>query len=160
MSNPTMKTHNDMILLRQNFKSSEEAIETLAALAKKHGYVDDKYLPAIKKREIEYPTGLEMPVPIAIPHMETGCLQSFVSIATINDTVEFKFMDMSGDAVNAKIVFLFGIINPKDQLVILQKFAGAFREKEAIEDLLLSDTTSAFLEKLNNLLDGFLIVED
>ena len=116
MGEPLMMTNENLILLHQNFADAHEAISTLGELARRQGLVDETYLPAILKREENFPTGLELPVNIAIPHIDTGVKRSFVSIATLDQPVTFLNMDHSGDTLGAKIVFVFGILNPKEQL--------------------------------------------
>lgn len=156
MSTEIMTTNENLILLHQDFSDSKEILETLAGLAKEQGLVDDAYLPAILKREEDYPTGLELPVPIAIPHIDTGCKRSFVSIATLNNPVKFKSMDRSGTDLDVKIVFLFGILDPKSQIEILRRFARSFSDKEKIMKLVEADSKERMMELLNELLDGML----
>ncbi len=156
MSTEIMTTNEDLILLNQDFKDCREVIETLAGMAKEQGLVDDTYLPAILTREEDYPTGLELPVPIAIPHIDTGCKRSFVSIATLNEPVVFKSMDRSGTELKVKIVFLFGILDPKSQIEILRRFARSFSNKEKIMELVEAGSKSEMMALLNNLLDGML----
>ncbi len=153
-----MKANEGLILLHQTFRDSAEAIDTLSRLAKEQGLVDDLYIESIQKREIEYPTGLEMPIPLAIPHIADGCKQPFVSIATLDEPVVFKSMDRSGDDVHVKIVFLFGILDPKSQLAVLRKFAAAFANKQAVERLLAAESPSALLHELDLTLEGLLSI--
>ncbi len=156
MGDLKMKTNEDLILLDQTFKDSAEAIDVLGHLAKAQGLVEDLYLESIQKREVEYPTGLEMPIPLAIPHIADGCNQPFVSIATLKEPVVFKSMDRSGDDVQVRIVFLFGILDPKSQLAVLRKFAAAFSDKAAVESLLNAKTKGELLKKLDGILEGLL----
>ena len=159
MSEPLMMTNEDLILLHQNFENAQEAISTLGALAKKQGLVDETYLPAILEREKNFPTGLELPVNIAIPHIDTGVKRSFVSIATLDKPVMFLNMDHSGDTLGAKIVFVFGILNPKDQLEILKRFARSFSQKDKIQALIDADSKKELIGSLNEILDNMLAIE-
>ena len=158
MSELKMKTNEELILLRQTFRDSAQAIGTLANLAKGQGLVEDLYIERIQQRELEYPTGLEMPVPLAIPHIAAGCNQPFVSIATLEKPVAFKSMDRSGDDVMVKIIFLFGILDPKSQLAVLRRFAAAFADKEAVERLLAAERPADLLRELNQILEGLLSI--
>ena len=159
MGEPLMMTNESLILLHQNFESAAQAIATLGELARKQGLVDDRYLPAILQREENFPTGLELPVNIAIPHIDTGVKRSFVSIATLDKPVTFLNMDHSGDTLDARIVFVFGILNPKDQLEILRRFARSFSKKEKIQALVDADSEKELIESLNGLLDNMLAIE-
>ena len=159
MSGPLMMTNERLILLHQNFTSAQEVISTLGALAKEHGLVDDNYLPAILEREENFPTGLELPINIAIPHIDTGVKRPFVSIATLDRPVTFLNMDHSGDILETKIVFMFGILNPKDQLEILKRFARLFAQKDKIQALVNANSKKELIDSLNELLDNMLIIE-
>lgn len=159
MSEPLMMTNEDLILLHQNFENAQGAISTLSILAKKQGLVDETYLPAILEREENFPTGLELPVNIAIPHIDTGVKRSFVSIATLDKPVTFLNMDLSGDTLETKIIFVFGILNPKDQLEILKRFARSFAQKDKIQALADANFKKELMESLNVLLDNMLSIE-
>lgn len=156
MSELKMRTNEDLILLHQTFADSAQAIDALAGLAKAQGLVTDLYIEKIQEREKEFPTGLEMPIPLAIPHIADGCNEPFVSIATMEKPVVFKSMDRSGDDVSVQIVFLFGIIDPKSQLAVLRKFAAAFSDKAAVESLLKAESKAELLKKLDGILEGLL----
>ena len=159
MSEPLMMINEDLILLHQNFENAQGAISTLSILAKKQGLVDETYLPAILEREENFPTGLELPVNIAIPHIDTGVKRSFVSIATLDKPVTFLNMDLSGDTLETKIIFVFGILNPKDQLEILKRFARSFAQKDKIQALADANSKKELMESLNVLLDNMLSIE-
>ncbi|MEA5050466.1 MAG: PTS sugar transporter subunit IIA [Oscillospiraceae bacterium] len=155
---PIMQTNAELVLLNRTYASDQDAIDELANLALKQGFVDESFITAIKKREVDYPTGLDMPVPLAIPHIEDGCKTPFVSVATLREPVNFKSMDQSGDDVKVRVVFLFGIINPKDQLAILRKFAATFADPDALNGLLAKQTPEEFLKGLDAIMEGFLVI--
>lgn len=160
MSLSGMKANSRLVLLDQTFASAEEAIDTLAGLAKKEDLITDLFIEKVKQREKEYPTGLAMSIGIAIPHIEEGCRQSFVSIATLKKPVVFKSMDGSDDDVPVEIVFLFGITNPQEQVEILKQFALAFSREESLRQLLNASVSSELLASLNTLLHGCLNVNE
>ncbi|MDR0648459.1 MAG: PTS sugar transporter subunit IIA [Synergistaceae bacterium] len=158
MSEPRMKSDERLVVLGGSFDGSAEVIACLAGLAKDGGFVEDLFIRKVQERETEFPTGLAMPVPLAIPHISDGCIVPFVSIATLASPVVFKSMDLSGDDVFARIVFLFGILDPKSQVAVLQKFARTFANGGNVEKLLGSCTPGALLRELNDILDGLLDV--
>ncbi|MDO5146213.1 MAG: PTS sugar transporter subunit IIA [Eubacteriales bacterium] len=151
-----MTANEGLILLNQKMGDREEVLRTLAGLAKGQGLVDDSYLPAILAREEEFPTGLELPIPVAIPHIDVGCKKSFVCIATLEEPVEFLSMDRSGTKLEIRIVFLFGILDPKSHLEILRRFAQSFSNKEKITELIEAKSQKEVIDIMNELLDGML----
>ena len=58
--------------------------------------------------------------------------------------------------MQARIVFVFGITDAKNQLAILKKFAISFAQEEKIKPLLETRNPDVLLEGLNMLLDGML----
>jgi len=151
-----MVANKGLVRLHQSCESSTELITDMANLAKSQDLVDDSFLVAILEREKNYPTGLELPISIAIPHIDTGVKKSFVSVATLHEPVVFYNMDGSGSEVQARIVFVFGITDAKNQLAILKKFAISFAQEEKIKPLLETRNPDVLLEGLNMLLDGML----
>jgi len=151
-----MIINKELIKLKQDKENAIDVITDLAGVAYEQGLVDETYLPAILKRESEYPTGLPFALPIAIPHIDTGCKTSFVSVMTLNEPVDFMSMDLSGDVLPTKIVFVFGILDPSQQLEILKQFAVSFANQERIEKLLEIEDKDDFLTELNDLLGGLL----
>lgn len=82
-----------------------------------------------------------------------------MSIATLDQPVTFLNMDHSGDTVGAKIVFVFGIRNPKEQLEILRRFARSFAQKDKIQSLVDSGSKKELIDSLNALLDNMLAID-
>jgi PTS system galactitol-specific IIA component len=159
MGESVMKSSERLVALNRRFNDNSEAIEYLAGLARGEGFVEDLFVAKIQERELEFPTGLAMPIPLAIPHVSDGCIKPFVSVATLASPVVFKNMDCSGDEVHARVIFLFGILNPKNQLAVLRKFAKAFANEDDVGRLLASETPAALLNELNSILGGMLDVE-
>jgi len=85
--------------------------------------------------------------------------QSFVSVATLDEPVMFKSMDLSGDELSVRVAFVFGICNASDQVGVLSAFARAFSNEEAIKELLGMDDRKKFLARLNELMDNMLCIE-
>jgi PTS system galactitol-specific IIA component len=152
MSESLMKINERLILVNQRFENSAEVIGRLAGLAREEGFVEDLFITKIQEREIEYPTGLLMPIPLAIPHVSDGCNESFASVATLAQPVTFKSMDRSGEDIPVKIVFLFGILNPENQLAFLRRFVEAFADKNDVGRLMASDNPMTLLRELNSIL--------
>jgi PTS system galactitol-specific IIA component len=153
---PQMKTNERLVLLNQNFENSAEALDRIARLAMEQEFVDESFIEKLQERENEYPTGLPMPVPLAIPHTREGCRESFMSVATLAEPIAFKSMDLSGDEIQAQIVFVFGILDANTQLDVLSKFAQVFANGDDVKRLLAAKSGSELLGELNDILDGLL----
>ena len=151
-----MVTNENLILLHRSFESADEIITEIAKIAEEQGLVDETYLPAMIVREKEYPTGLPFPLPVAMPHIDTGVKEAFVGVATLNEPVTFMSMDRSGEELPVQIAFVFGIIDPNAHLEILKKFAVTFQNRAKIEELLAMDSEADFIKALDETLGGML----
>ena len=134
------------------FQSAEEVVNKLSQCAMTKGFVDETFAVNVMRREREYPTGLQMGVPIAIPHIHEGCLESFFAMALPDDPVSFFNMGDSSEELFVEIVFLFGITDPSEQAAVLKKFARTFQRAEVLEELRDSTSTEELARKIKNVL--------
>lgn len=158
MSQGSMKIADNMVVLKGEFTSDVEIITELFRRAKQNGLVSDLFLEKILEREEEYPTGLKMKISFAMPHISDGCLSPFVTIATLRNPIEFFSMDRSGDKIPVQIVLMFGVLDMKDQVQVLQSFARLFQDQDFMQSLIDSDDEREVIDKLKHRL-GDLIEE-
>jgi PTS system galactitol-specific IIA component len=134
----------------------EDVLELLSAKALEEGYVTEKFGKDLLEREQSFPTGLDMSIPISLAHVGTNCLSSFLALATLSNPVPFGNMDGSDTFVHAKLVFVFGIVKPEEQVVVLQRLGNLFKKLEFLKKLYLSDTQESLLSTLKSFLGGML----
>lgn len=149
-------------LILSNYEAADrfQVIRELGRSALQHGYVEKPFMPTILEREESYPTGLEISLPIALPHVGESCNRSFLSMAVLKKPVGFYSMDGSGKELKVEIVFLFGITNPQDQVKVLKKFMQVFRDRDSLQILKDAAGPRQVLEILKQLLGNFLIIEN
>ncbi|QOX62268.1 PTS sugar transporter subunit IIA [Anoxybacterium hadale] len=155
-----LATGKELIHIGANFSSAEELMNRIADSALEQGYIEPHYRDAISEREKEFPTGLDLPIPIAIPHTDAGCITPFIAVATLTNPIPFYSMDLSGDIVHVQMVFQLGIQDGATHRRVLKKLALAFSRKEDMEELLYLKEEAELLEKLNLLLDGLLAISE
>lgn len=153
-----LAANESLILIREEFDSAEDLLDSISHRAEEQGYVRSDYKTAIILREKEFPTGLDMTVPIAIPHTDEGCVTPFVAVATLSKPVRFYSMDQSGEGIDARIVFQLGVTDGASHLKVLKKLALAFGRAGDMEEIFQAESKPALLEKLNRILDGMLYV--
>ncbi|MDK7302815.1 PTS sugar transporter subunit IIA [Aerococcus urinae] len=56
----TETIRKDMVFLNQEIASSDELFEFIGEKAQEHGLVKDSYVQALKDREAQFPTGLQL----------------------------------------------------------------------------------------------------
>ena len=153
-----LKSERSLFLVGE-FQDAVHVIGELASLARVLGYVDESFAGNVLKREQEYPTGLPMGIPIAIPHVSEGCLESFFAMAVLQKPVSFFNMGDSNEELMVRIVFLFGITNPSKQTEVLKKFMRTFRQKEVLQDLLESVSSEELAKKIGNVLGDMVCID-
>ena len=97
----------DLIFKDLPAKNNFDAIKLMGKVLIKKGIVKKGFIDAVIKREEEFPTGLNTPIPIALPH--TGynfSIKEGFSIAILKQPVEFKDMGDSQRILKVKIVFI------------------------------------------------------
>lgn len=151
-------TSRDLVLLDLEARDRKQVLEELGKKVLLKKYINSEYISAVAEREDEFPTGLEMPIPIAIPHIGMHCNQSFLALAVLQSPVGFFAMDNSDKELPVELVFMFGITDPSDQVEVLKKFIFAFRHKENLERIKKIQNTQEAIDVLNSLLDNCLIV--
>jgi galactitol PTS system EIIA component len=71
----------------------KEVLQRFAALAEKEGFARPGFAEALIQRENEYPTGLPMEIPLAIPHAYPEfVIHPGVGVALLNPPVSFREM--------------------------------------------------------------------
>lgn len=135
--------------------TSDDVLQHLGDLAIKHGYAKEGYVDALLKREHEYPTGLPMIVPIALPHTDAHhILKAGLGIVTLASPVTFKEMGGSNDEVSVQAVILILVTNPSSQVEVLSRLISAVQNeswfpnvKAATSDTELAAAFNAVLEQ-------------
>ena len=138
-----LKMSGKMTLIRRRYRSVEELIRAAGGTAVELGYAEEGFIEDVIEREREYPTGLNAVMPIAIPHVSTHCLDSFMSVVTLEEPLLFEPMDGRGDPLPVQIVFMFGLLDHRDQVKVLKRLAQMFKDQEALEQLRSAQTDAA-----------------
>ncbi|SHR94704.1 PTS system D-fructose-specific IIACB components (F1P-forming), Frc family [Mycobacteroides abscessus subsp. abscessus] len=126
-----------VVRLNVKAKDSNEVISVLFEELKKLNYVKDSFLPSILEREKVFPTGLPLAnMGVAIPHTDPEHVVSpMISIAILEEPVEFKVMGSAETPVNVEIVLMLAITEPSKQLVMLERLMDVFQNEAAMSEL-------------------------
>ena len=63
-----------------------------------------------------------------------------MSVTTLTQPLAFAPMDGRGDSLPVRIVFVFGLVDHRDQVKVLQQLAKMFKDKEALTQLIDAGT--------------------
>lgn len=127
----------DLVLLSCKAKSSAEVIKMLGRKMKERGFVKETYVAAVLKREVQFPTGLEIGVNnVAIPHTEAKHVNnSCIGVAILKTPITFKRMDNPDKQIQVKIVFLIALKDGHDHMNILKNIMIMCRNEKILSDL-------------------------
>lgn len=132
-------------------KSVEDVFEKLGSAMIQEGYAKTSYIEALKEREDEFPTGLDINgVGVAIPH--TGIEHVYktgIGIATLKEPIEFIQMD-SDEEVMCKIIFMLCIKNPKTHIYQLQRIIEIIQDQDVLKEIQEASTTEKIITIIKN----------
>ncbi|MPQ44368.1 PTS sugar transporter subunit IIA [Clostridium tarantellae] len=126
----------DLIFI-EDIKYKDEVFEKISKKLLKKGVVKETYIQALKKRENEFPTGINLSVVaenipnIAIPHTESGfCNDTKVVLVKLKNKITFK--DMMNPSKDLDVKYLFMILNKEgsEQSHILSYIMSFVTNKE------------------------------
>jgi PTS system galactitol-specific IIA component len=92
------------------------------------------YVENVIAREENFPTGLPTSIPLAICHTEAQYVkQSALAVGTLVTPIPFKEMGTPERNVNAEIIFLLALNDPKQQVPWLKKMAKIFKDQATLK---------------------------
>lgn len=153
-----LATSKDLMFPQITVVNQEMLIKVLCEKAVEKGLIEPQFCLDLLEREKEFPTGLDTPIPMAIPHVGTHCCKSFLSLATLKEPIQFEMMDGSEGRLPVKIVIMFGIIDPAEQVEVLKKFSCLFQDRSFLEELHQAPNSDTMITILNEALEDMLVV--
>ncbi|WP_019552318.1 PTS sugar transporter subunit IIA [Propionispira raffinosivorans] len=147
--------HEELVLLNYQADNAETLLKELAIILHQQGYVKDSYIQAILAREKEFPTGLNTPgVKLAMPHAAPKHVyKEAILVAKLAQPVMFKEMGNSGKDVEASLIFMLAVQDPKNHLDALSKLMSIFSQKEKLLEVYNTVDKKRLIEKLNAVLN-------
>ena len=114
------KLKKELIIPGLEAKNSDEIFEALGGELVKQGYCKESYVQALKDREAEFPTGINMGEKgVAIPHTDVSHVnKKGIAIAT----------------VKAQVIFMLAV-DEKGHLELLQAILGILQDQETLTKL-------------------------
>ena len=130
------KLKKELIIPGLEAKNSDEIFEALGGELVKQGYCKESYVQALKDREAEFPTGINMGEKgVAIPHTDVSHVnKKGIAIATLKEPVSFVEMGTDDEFVNAQVIFMLAV-DEKGHLELLQAILGILQDQETLTKL-------------------------
>lgn len=138
-----------VLLFHQDLKTQAEVFEDLNKKLLAKGVVNDEFLDAVKKREIKFPTGLQLEsgFGVAIPHTDPQFVnENQIGFMSLDNPIQFRQMGSDTEKVQVKMVFILCLKEAHKQLDMLQSLMTLFGDSEQIEQLYKCKSPDEFLK--------------
>lgn len=112
------------------------------------GYSNENYVKALKEREAQFPTGLEiMGVGVAIPHTDAGYVEKeTVGIATLKQPARFIQMGSDDTEIMVNVVFMLGIKDPKSHIKKLQQILCIIQDDKVLSNIEMAKDSNEIIQ--------------
>ncbi|AXY24977.1 hypothetical protein CL176_02450 [Suicoccus acidiformans] len=122
--------------------NQDKLFEVLGAPLISESLVDEDYILALKEREKKFPTGLPLPIGVAIPHTEGSYVKKDkLVVATLKNSIIFN--EMGGDKddfVDVSLVIMLVIGDGAGHLDMLTKIISLVQDENVVKNII--DMTS------------------
>lgn len=117
--------------------TKDELFESMFHELQDRGIVKSSFLPAIKLREDEFPTGLATEtLGVALPHTDPEHVNNeAICIGILKEPVIFRHMGMASQEVAVQLVFMLALKEPENQLEALQTVIELIQNKNFLKSL-------------------------
>ena len=106
------------------------------------GKVTDEFEVNVKKREDNFPTGIQLEdFAVAIPHTDAEYVkEEFIAVAVFKEPVKFSSMEDASAILDVRAAFMLGLNQPHSQLEVLTELMGIFQNKETMAKIINSSS--------------------
>lgn len=131
-----MYIDEELIFYNVSLENQDQLFDWMANELEKKDYVTKDFRDAIKKREQEFPTGLQLNgLNVSIAHADAKYAKSRkLVIIKPENSITFKNM-LNFEPIEVDIVFGLIVDDHKQHLEILQKVSQLLRKQEVIQEI-------------------------
>lgn len=141
-----------LIFTGMEAKTYEDVMDQVGGTFIKEGYCKESYKEALKNREKEYPTGLDIDgVGVAIPHTDVSHVnKQGTAIAVLKKPVTFVQMGTDDETTQVSIVFMLAVKEPSTQVEKLQRIIEIIQDTTVLEKLKEAENAAEVIEIIKN----------
>lgn len=138
----------DLIFREVEAESYEDVFRIIGGELVKKGYGKLDYVKGLIEREREYPTGLDIDgFGIAIPHTPVNFVdRPATAIGILKKPVTFIEMGTEDDEVEAQLVFMLAVVDPKAHIDQLQRIISIIQDKEVLKNIKETDNPKEIID--------------
>ena len=116
-------------------RNKEEALRITFQKLYEEGFVKESFYEGCVEREKRFPTGLDTPIPVAIPHTDSvHVISPAVCVLRLKKPVAFSLMEDDSRQAEAEFVFNIALKSNDDQLGMLNKIIGTVQDEKLLKD--------------------------
>ncbi|CAM3292378.1 PTS sugar transporter subunit IIA [Streptococcus dysgalactiae subsp. equisimilis] len=145
--------NSQLIQLDLKATNLESLFQEVGSNLYEKSYVENTYIPALKKREDSFPTGLKTQfLNICLPHSDVEHIKKpFVYICKTNQLISVRQMGDNSE-MESKYFFFLGIKNPKKQVGLLSEIITLFQNESFVENFKNTSSNVELLDLINQYL--------
>lgn len=138
----------NLIVPDLNAGNSEEVFRIMGGKMISEGYCKESYVDALIAREKDFPTGINMgEIGIAIPHTDKDHVRrGGVAIGVLKQPVQFFQMGTTDEPVNAKLIFMLAVEDPKEHLVFLQRILMVLQDQKVLAKIIETEDKKQIIQ--------------
>ena len=126
--------NTEIIVINGSVTSWEEAIRLTARSLYNENFVTEEFADKCIEREMQFPTGLETLLPVAIPHTDAEFVKkSAICVLKLEDSIMFNNMEDINKQVKVQFVMNLALSKDDSQVEVLKKIIHLFQEEDYVE---------------------------
>ncbi len=127
-----------LIAVSMDADTKDGIMETMGGRFVELGYCKSSYIQALKDREVEFPTGIDIDgVGVAMPHTDVSHVnREGIGIATLKQPVTFVHMATDDTPVAVRVVFMLAVDDPGRHLEEIQDILAVIQDKKTLERIM------------------------
>ena len=130
-----------LITVTMDVDSKDGIMENMGGRFVELGYCRSSYIQALKDREMEFPTGIDIDgVGVAMPHTDVSHVnRAGIGIATLKKPVAFVHMATDDTLVPVRVVFMLAVDDPQKHLEKIQDILAVIQDKKTLEIIMKAE---------------------
>ncbi len=130
-----------LITVSMDVDSKDGIMENMGGRFVELGYCRSSYIQALKDREMEFPTGIDIDgVGVAMPHTDVSHVnRAGIGIATLKKPVAFVHMATDDTLVPVRVVFMLAVDDPQKHLEKIQDILAVIQDKKTLEIIMKAE---------------------
>ncbi|MBO8435323.1 MAG: PTS sugar transporter subunit IIA [Tyzzerella sp.] len=138
----------NLIIPELDASNSDEVFEKLGGRLIEQGYCKDTYINALKEREKNYPTGIDLGgINFAMPHTDSQHVnKTAIAIGVLKNPVHFYHMGTTDRDVTVNLIFMLAVENPNEHIGFIGGLLELFQDQDLLEKLTKAKTPKDIVE--------------